>query len=119
MRKNIVLVIFLFTFILTACQNSEIEETKAIELSKLYIEALEAEAFIKTITNYDAPTVEKLDFEQSYYVFCFEERNAEPQRNDLKGRQVWKIVYTTTFDNFLGPHTIYLDRYSGKIYGSD
>jgi len=102
-----------------SCKDAEITETKAIELAKLYIESLEAEAFVKTITNYDAPTVEKSDFDESYYVFYFEERNAEGKRNDLKGMSIWKITFTTTFDNLLGPHTIYLDRYSGKIYGSD
>jgi hypothetical protein len=119
MKKFIAITVFLCLFIFAGCQKAEITETKAKELAKLYIEAVSSEEFIKTIINYSDPTLEKTDYDDSYPVFYFEERNSSPQRNDLIGKKVWKITYNTTFDNFLGPHTIYLDRYTGEIYGSD
>jgi len=117
MKKFIVLIIFLFIFILVGCQETEITETRAVELAKLYIESVEAEAFIQSITNYDAPIVENLDLDRNFYVWYFEERDAVPQQNDLKGKTVWKITFTTTFDNLFGPYEIFLDKYSGEIYG--
>jgi len=114
--------LFLCALILVGFQKTEITEeiteTKAVELAKLYIESTEHNDYIKLITNFDAPTVEKLDFDKNYVVYYFNEEK-EMFSNDLKGKQVWKIIYNTTLDPLLGSHTIYLDRYSGQIYGTD
>jgi hypothetical protein len=117
MKKIITSTLFLCVIIFTGCQKAEITETKAAELAKLYLESIGSEEFIKTITNFDAPDVEKLDFAESYFVCYF--NAASPQELDLLGKKIWKVTYTTPFDNRLGPFTIYLDRNSGEVYGSD
>jgi hypothetical protein len=106
-------------FILISCQEAEISEIKVIELSKIYLESVNSQDFINLVTNYDSPSVEKLDFDDSYIVFYFEENDGEPQGNELKGKKVWKISYSHTLEYLLGSYTIYLDRYSGEIYGVD
>jgi len=123
MKKILVCILVLCTIIFVSCQKSvenpliEITETEAIELAKSHIESTEHEDYIKLIPNFDTPTVEKLDFDTSYSVYTFNDDSI--QENNLKGKQVWKIIYTTTLDPFLGSHIIYIDRYSGKIYGTD
>ena len=119
MKKPLSFILLICIFMLVSCQKTEITETEAIELAKSHIESIETEDYIKLITNFDAPTVEKLDFDKSYVVYYFEARNSSPQENDLKGKQVWKIIYTTALDPIWGSHTIYIDRYSGQIYGTD
>ena len=118
MKKPLSFILLICIFMLVSCQKTEITETEAIELAKSHIESIETEDYIKLITNFDAPTVEKLDFDKSYVVYCFNEKNIS-QENNLKGKQVWKIIYTTTLDPLLGSHAIYIDRYSGKICGTD
>ena len=124
MRKILFCMVFLCALILVSCQKAEIPkteitETEAVELAKSHIEFVETEDYIKLITNFDVPTVEKLDFDKSYVVYYFNERTAPAQENDLKGKQIWKITYNTTLDPMWGPHAIYIDRYSGQIYGTD
>ena len=102
----------------TENQESEITKTKAIELSKIYLESINSQEFINLITNYDSPNVEKLNFDYSYTVFYFDKRDGEPQDNELKGKKIWKISYSHNL-HVWGPYTIYLDIYSGEIYGID
>jgi len=111
-------VLILCTFIFAGCQKTEITEEKAINLSKIYLESINSQEFIDLITNYDSPSAEKLNFDYSYTVFYFDKRDGEPQDNELKGKEIWKISYSHTV-HVWGPYTIYLDIYSGKIYGVD
>jgi len=114
-----VICLFFVLFALMGCQKTEIDETKAVELSKIYLESINSGEFVKIITNYDSPIVEEQYFDGSYTVYHFGEMHGEPKANDLKGKKVWKITYTTPYDNLLGPETVYLDKISGEIYGSD
>ena len=117
-KKALVMMNEIYSVLEQAEQAIEMSFEKVAEISKAYIESTESEDYIKLITDFDAPTVEKLDFDKSYVVYCFNEKNIS-QENDLKGKQVWKITYNTTLDPLWGPHTIYIDRYSGQIYGTD
>jgi len=119
MKKILSIILILCVFVLASCQEAEITEAKAIKLSKTYLESIGSQDFIKLITNYDSPSTEKLDFDDSYTVFYFESKDGEPQGNDLKGKKIWKISYSHTLENLLGSYTIYLDRYTGEIYGTD
>ena len=119
MKKLLSFILLICMFMLVSCQNNIITETEAVKLAKSHIESIESEDYIELITNFDAPTVEKLDFDKSNIVYYFKARNSTPHENDLKGKKVWKIIFTTTLDPFLGSHIIYIDRYSGKLYGTD
>ena len=75
-------ILILCIFILAGCQKtenkeSEITETKAIELSKIYLESINSQEFINLITNYDSPNAEKLNYDYSYTVFYFEKRDSD------------------------------------------
>ena len=119
MKKMLSSILILCVCILAGCQKTEISAEKAIELSKIYLESINSQEFIDMITNYDSPSVEKLDFNYSFDVYYFEKRDGEPKANDLKRKKIWKISYSHSLEGYWGPFTIYLDRDSGKIYGID
>ena len=103
----------------TENQESEITKTKAIELSKIYLESINSQEFINLITNYDSPNVEKLNFDYSYTVFYFDNRDGEPQDNELKGKKIWKISYSIicTFGVLIQYISIYIQvKYMGLTY---
>jgi len=123
MKRMLPYILILCIFIHAGCRKTEttaeITETEAIELSKTYLELINSQEFIDLITNYDSPIVEKMDYDYSYTVYYFEEREGEPQANELKGKKIWKISYSHTLEGYWGSYTIYLDVYSGEIYGVD
>lgn len=88
-----------------------ISKEKAVVISKTYIINDDKSKII----NYNNPIVEIVNFSdgKSYNVYF------ESSKKDLKGLSVYKITYTTELDALLGPINIYIDSYSGKIYGFD
>jgi hypothetical protein len=119
MKKILCCVLLVCLVITTSCQKTEIPESKAITLCKAYLESINSQEFMKTITNLDSPNMENLDFDDSYVVFYREAKGGELRTNELKGKKVWKISYSHPYENLLGSYTVYLDRYSGEIYGKD
>ena len=107
--------IFLCIFILVSCQKTEITEEKAAKLAKEFINNNRVNP--DEIIYFDSPNVVELEFEETFIIYYSDKQNPELQEIDLKGKTVWKVIYTTDRDSRLGPHTIYLDRYTGKIYG--
>jgi len=101
---------------LISCQESEITEEKAVKIAKSFVEK-NLMGQKEEIIYFDSPIVEELEFEDSYIVYYADRKNQELQEIDLKGKTVWRVIYTTNLDARLGPNTIFIDKYSGKIYG--
>jgi len=103
------------------CQKVEITEAAAIKLARSYVKSFESEEFIRTLHHFDSPVAEKADVEDNRTVLYETVKNdaVSSKWNNLKGKKVWIITYTSDMDPILGPLTIYIDRFSGKIYGSD
>jgi meiotically up-regulated gene 157 (Mug157) protein len=104
----ILLALSLPLILLTGCKgetiNVESEELtveKVAEIAQAHLEFRESKQVIETITNFDNPSIESVD-----------EYGSESQ-------EVWKVVFTTTLDGLLGPITIYLDKNTGDLLGSE
>ena len=101
MRKVIsILFIFVCLFVLSGC-STIINEDKATEITKVFLEARESLHVLDTIIDIDSPIVESIS-------------DYSPENKD-----VWKVIYETSLDGLLGPIIIYVDKYTGDVVGTE
>ena len=101
----VLLALSLLLIVLPGCKGEsadtgavELTVEKVAEMARAHLEATEHKDAIGTITNFDSPSVEIVDG-------CY----------GSEGREVWKVVFNTKQDAFLGPITLYLDKYTGHV----
>ena len=71
------------------------------------------EKSIETVTNFENPEVEEIEFESCSNVhWCVDD-------SKLEGKNLYKITFCTTQDGLLGPMVFYVDKANGKIVGGD
>jgi len=108
---GILIVVICMTLLFCGCsENQQISEEKVIEISKTVVDKDN-----EKILNYENPEVEVIDFpmRKPYVVIS---KNSE---KNLRGLSVYRVTYETELDALLGPIRIYIDKYSGEIYGID
>ena len=114
MKKYIIITFVLLLAIFGVCyavkkSDSAISPQQAIRLATEKLDNKSKE----TITNLDNPKVEEYTFnKQPFMGFFVKEEN-------LTGKTVYKITFNTTQDGLLGPIVLYVDKYNGKVIGTD
>ena len=72
----------------------------------------------RQITNYNNPKVEMFIGEDNHKVSLFND-NKKISTTNLAKLKLWKITFSTKMDPLIGPIILYIDYYSGKVYGFD
>ena len=88
---------------------SVITPQRAIDIVKKQFD----EKSIETVTNFENPEVEEIDFESCSNVHWLVDDSK------LIGKSLYKVTFRTTQDGLLGPMVFYVDKSNGKIVGGD
>ena len=121
MKKVISFLLFICIFLFAGCQKDNIIEItgeNAAEIVKAFLRYNYSQEFIDTITNLDNPAVEKLAFDSEYIVEFKDNQDNSHHMNTLEGKKVWEITYDTPLIQSDNSLKIYVDLYSGEMYGN-
>lgn len=88
---------------------AEITPEKAIKIVKKKFDDKSKE----TITNFDNPQVEEIIFNKQPSIYRFD------AKTNLVGKSAYKITFSTTQDELLGPVVFYVNKYGGALIGMD
>ena len=108
MRKTslaLIVSVIVLCFFAVGCVKKPISEEKAIAIAQTVVSS-------DSVIDYSAPTAEMLRIEDERAVLGVDDKWTE-----VKGKTVWAVSWTTEMDALLGPITVYIDAYSGRIYG--
>lgn len=82
---------------------------KAVEVTRQLLD----EKTMETITNLRSPDVTEVMFSEN------PDKYLTDKKEDISGRPLYKVVYTTELDGLLGPIVFYVDRQTGRVVAMD
>ncbi len=117
LKKVIFIITALLIFSITnGCEdrNKPITQQETQRIAETVVEDTED----AQINNYNSPEIEKIQ-EKNTHKVAFSNNGEKATLTDIKGKTAWKITYYTDLDGLLGPIIVYIDYFTGKIYGFD
>lgn len=121
MKKAIIAfgLFFLILLPITGCSGSQSgsranQSTKSVEdIRKMAYQSL-SEVEKKTVTNWETAEVKEYKADEEHYVI-----SDDKVETNLKGKDTYMVTFHISNEGLLGPITIYMDKNSYAILGSD